>query len=432
MVDVISVHPGHYFTMVKLADGKIKGFGRNYSGELGYGNNNQYFYSAADKVPAVDVGNSGIISQVSSGGSHICILDSALFLSQVKCWGLNNMGQLGLGDINNRGNSLTTIPSKIEYVKNPAGITPIQIACGGSSTCILYNDNSVRCFGHGNSRGYSTTKDLTPDVIPGLDFGTNFIPKSITSGSAADHTCAISTNNNLKCWGSSNYGQCGNEDRSVEPGLYSGTMGDNLPIVNLGTSKTVKMVSVNKEHTCVILNTNELKCFGNNSFGQLGYENTINYGTTKGSLGDNLPVVNLGTGRIAIQVSCGYHTTCALLDNSGVKCWGFNYYGQLGLGDSINRGSSKGQMGNNLPYVHLTDLSYIKPVSIYAGSFQACVLFTNKRIKCWGYGAYGALGSGQLSNIGQSSSQMGDSLKFLNFVASTSLRSNIIEKLEDK
>jgi len=198
MVDVISVHPGHYFTMVKLADGKIKGFGRNYSGELGYGNNNQYFYSAADKVPAVDVGNSGIISQVSSGGSHICILDSALFLSQVKCWGLNNMGQLGLGDINNRGNSLTTIPSKIEYVKNPAGITPIQIACGGSSTCILYNDNSVRCFGHGNSRGYSTTKDLTPDLIPGLDFGTNFIPKSITSGSAADHTCAISTNNNLK------------------------------------------------------------------------------------------------------------------------------------------------------------------------------------------------------------------------------------------
>jgi alpha-tubulin suppressor-like RCC1 family protein len=70
-------------------------------------------------------------------------------------------------------------------------------------------------------------------------------------------------------------------------------------------------------------------------------------------MGDDLPVVDLGTGRTAKMISAGGEHTCALLDDDSVKCWGRNQYGQLGLGDTSNRGDGPGEMGDNLPVVDL-------------------------------------------------------------------------------
>jgi hypothetical protein len=70
-------------------------------------------------------------------------------------------------------------------------------------------------------------------------------------------------------------------------------------------------------------------------------------------MGDNLPAVNLGTGRTATAIfGCLFHT-CAILDNKSVKCWGYNGSGQLGLGDTNHRGDGPGEMGDNLPAVDL-------------------------------------------------------------------------------
>ena len=73
-------------------------------------------------------------------------------------------------------------------------------------------------------------------------------------------------------------------------------------------------------------------------------------------MGDALPAVNLGTGRTAKMIGAGDHHTCAVLDDDSVKCWGRNDYGQLGLGDTSNRGDGPGEMGDNLPIV---DLGYV-------------------------------------------------------------------------
>ena len=70
-------------------------------------------------------------------------------------------------------------------------------------------------------------------------------------------------------------------------------------------------------------------------------------------MGDNLPTVDLGTGRIALSLQAGYAHTCAILDNNLVKCWGANYISQLGLGDTANRGDEPNEMGDNLPVVQL-------------------------------------------------------------------------------
>ena len=70
-------------------------------------------------------------------------------------------------------------------------------------------------------------------------------------------------------------------------------------------------------------------------------------------MGDNLPAVDLGTGRVATAIStCGAHT-CAILDDTSVKCWGYNNNGQLGLGHKNNRGRFSSQMGDNLPTVDI-------------------------------------------------------------------------------
>src|SRR3546814_1119470 len=89
-------------------------------------------------------------------------------------------------------------------------------------------------------------------------------------------------------------------------------------------------------------------------------------------MGNNLPTVDLGTDRTAIAIAAGQYHTCVLLDGGEVKCWGFNGIGQLGLGDTSQRGDGPDEMGNNLLTVDLgTDRTAI---AIAAGQYQTCVL----------------------------------------------------------
>ena len=115
-------------------------------------------------------------------------------------------------------------------------------------------------------------------------------------------------------------------------------MGDALPAVDLGTGRTAKMISAGYAHTCAVLDDDSVKCWGRNNYGQLGFGDTSNRGDGPGEMGDNLDAVDLGTGRTAKMISAGDVHTCAVLDDDSVKCWGDNDYGQLGLGDTSNRG----------------------------------------------------------------------------------------------
>ena len=103
-----------------------------------------------------------------------------------------------------------------------------------------------------------------------------------------------------------------------------------------------------------ILDNGKVKCWGANNSGQLGLGDALNRGDNTGEMGNVLPYVNLGSGRTAKAIAAGTEFTCAILDNSTVKCWGFNQYGQLGLGDTSKRGDQPGEMGNNLVPVAFT------------------------------------------------------------------------------
>jgi hypothetical protein len=133
-------------------------------------------------------------------------------------------------------------------------------------------------------------------------------------------------------------------------------MGANLPSVDLGANWSVVEVAVGGGHTCARLENGAarvLKCWGFNRDGQLGLGDTDNRGDGGGEMGDSLPAVQLGTGRSAVALTLGPGRSCALLDDGSVKCWGGNSKGRLGLGDTSDRGDGGGEMGDSLPAVNL-------------------------------------------------------------------------------
>ena len=123
--------------------------------------------------------------------------------------------------------------------------------------------------------------------------------------------------------------------------------------VNLGSGRRAKTAVMGQSHTCALLADESVRCWGTG--GILGLGDGQARGDEPNEMGDNLPPVDLGPGRTAKILAAGDAHTCALLDDSRVKCWGYGSNGQLGLGDHglLSTGYGPGQMGDNLPAVNL-------------------------------------------------------------------------------
>ena len=113
---------------------------------------------------------------------------------------------------------------------------------------------------------------------------------------------------------------------------------------NSSSSGTTSIpINTGNGHSCAILDNGSVKCWGYNNYGQLGIDNTTNMGDNSSEM-TLLTGVNLGTGRTATAIAGGHGHTCALLDNSSVKCWGKNSEGQLGIDNSTDMGKTTGSM----------------------------------------------------------------------------------------
>jgi alpha-tubulin suppressor-like RCC1 family protein len=242
------------------------------------------------------------------------------------------------------------------------------------------------------------------DNLPAVNLGTGKTAVAISKGYY--HTCALLNNGSVKCWGYNDFGGLGLGDRYAR-GDGPNEMGDNLPAVNLGTGKTAVAISSGIDYTCALLNDGSVKCWGYNGYGQLGLGDTSHRGDGPNEMGDNLPAVNLGTGKTAVAIAGGFHHTCALLNDGSVKCWGYNGEGDLGLGDASSRGDGPNEMGDNLPAVNL---GTGKTAVAVTGSDHTCALLNDGSVKCWGYNGYGQLGLGDTSKRGDGPNEMGDNL----------------------
>ena len=133
----------------------------------------------------------------------------------------------------------------------------------------------------------------------------------------------------MKCWGLDSYGQLGDGGTSHQYNTQL-TAPSSTPI-DLGTGRTAVAVSAGAQHTCAILDNGDLKCWGRDYYGQLG-----DGGSNTNPTAPTSTAIDLGTGRTAVAVAAGWHHTCAILDNGDAKCWGFNHNGMLGDGSTTD------------------------------------------------------------------------------------------------
>ena len=215
----------------------------------------------------------------------------------------------------------------------------------------------------------------------------------------ANHSCVVLSGGSIKCWGKGGNGRLGQGGvDNIGDGVNE--MGSNLSAINLGTGRTATAVATGGMHTCALLDNSSIKCWGDNSLGQLGQGDTNNRGDGAGELGNSLMPIDLGSGRRAIAVVAGHSRSCALLDNYLVKCWGEGGSGQLGQGNTDNLGDSSGEMGDKLETIALG--AGRRVMDIVAGDYHTCVLLDNDRVKCWGDNSLGQLGQGNTDNLGDS------------------------------
>ncbi len=396
------------------ARGSLKCWGRNDNGQLGQGDTAARGDNAGEmgsKLLPVDLGPSALVTQVALGDRHSC---AVLGDRSLKCWGYNGTGELGLGDLDTRGDGPGEMGAALEAVKLPAARTAKEVAVGYEHTCAILDDDTVRCWGL-NSRGQLGAGDvrsrggIDADLGDGLkvvDLGTNRTAKHLAAG--GEHTCAILDNEEVKCWGSSSSGQLGYGDVNAR-GDGGGEMGQALNPVDLGPGRKARAIGAGTQHTCALLDDATVKCWGNASFGQCGTGDINSRGDGAGEMGAALKAIDLGQGHKAKGLGVGINHTCVVLDNEELRCFGAGSDGQLGPlpGGATSWGSTNNQMGSSLLSIDLGPGAKVRAVS--AAETQTCALLGNE-VKCFGKNAYGSLGQGDAKNRGKLPADMGAAL----------------------
>ena len=265
----------------------------------------------------------------------------------------------------------------------------VGIATGVASTCGLLVDGWVRCWGDNswnelglgeNTTDWSTTApyqiaDVNGDIGP-INFGPNAVVTSLAAGYY--HFCALLQDQSIRCWGANESNQLGlgnvNDQMSTTPA------GNGV----ISVSGSVAAVAAGGNNTCVLLNTGSVQCWGDNTYGQLGL-GIVDAGISKPT---EYGTVSLGGPATAISV--GVNLICALLESGNIRCWGQNQYGGCGIGATTGTNAAGGDNANigndELP-------SAVGPVplppgrtatAVTAGWGFACARLDNGAVQCWG------------------------------------------------
>ena len=400
-------------TCAILETGQLKCWGDNSVGQLGKGNTENLGDKPdqmGDNLQPVDLGIDRTVRSVSSSTGVTCaILDN----SHLKCWGGNSKGTLGQGHTNNIGDLPDQMGDNLRPIDLGTGKYALSVAVNGSNACAILNDSTLKCWGDGQAGQTGQGSAFWIGDEPG-QMGDNLSPIDLGTGRTAiqvsvggQHICALLDNGTVKCWGFTGLGQ--GVDTAI--GNLPGQMGDNLMPIDLGSEFKVTMIATGSSHSCALLSDGSVKCWGINSYGQLGLGNTNHVGEEPGQMGDNLPPIDLGLNKTAKKIFAGTFTTCALLNDGIAKCWGYLPTNPV-FSESIISGDEPNEMGDNL--IPLSFGSGKSVVDISITTSNICALLNDQSIKCWGKGSDGANGQENADFIPQKVDSLGENLAPIN------------------
>jgi alpha-tubulin suppressor-like RCC1 family protein len=306
----------------------------------------------------------GASGQITASDSHSCALTAQ---GGVRCWGANTWGQLGDG-------STVDHPMPVDVAGLTRGVRAVD--AGWGFTCAVTRQRGAACWGY-NLRGQlgdgTTVDHATPVDVAGLTSGV----EAVTAG--VFHACALTRRGAVSCWGLNHRGQLGD-----------GTTRDSAtPVPVVGLDSGVVAISAGYFHTCAVLRGGAVKCWGQNSAGELGDGTTVDRSIP-------VDVVGLSSGALAVSTASGSgdgvdaSSTCALVRDAHhrggrtgeVWCWGLNGHGQLGDGTTLDRPTPVPVAGSG------------GTSAIDVGGGFACALGARGAARCWGINFAGELGDG--------------------------------------
>lgn len=323
-------------------------------------------------------------------GIHTCVISDPGASGTAQCWGLNNEGQLGDGQA--CGSPSCTVPVNVCDVgaSVPCGsdvLTGIvSIAVGYEHSCAYMYNGGIECWGENNfgqlGDGTTTSRSTPVDVCQTYNSGTHQCDAVFSGASSVGagyvHTCAVK-DATARCWGRNSSGQLGD-----------GTTTDRLTPITVSLSNVTAVAGGGydgvypRSQTCALVqvtSNNAMYCWGNNTYGQLGDSTNTNRTSPVAVSGLSSGVTALGLG--------GLHS-CALNSSGGIKCWGYNNYGELGDGTNTTRNSPVDVSG-------LTSGA----ASVAGGYFHSCTRLSgtgDTTIKCWGHNGFAELGNGKTTD----------------------------------
>ena len=373
-LQLTAIDPGTFTTCGLADDGTAFCWGANASDALlGVGSPPDNCPGFADLggrtpcniTPTVVLGATTFAS-IGVGNGYACGLDAG---GAAHCWGVNNDGRLGTGD--------TIAASTPEAVTG--GLTFMALDAGGAHTCGLTTDGAAFCWGSNENGalggGASTDTCLTlftprteipcSDTPVAVGGGLTFTAIDVAEG--GQHTCAVTGDGTVYCWGRGAQGQLGSGGTTSDPRAVPG-------------GQTFETVSAGSDHTCALTTDGEAYCWGGNVDGQLG----------NGAVaGQDIPVAPtpVAGGIVFQSISAGSFYTCGLATDSAAHCWGKNGAQQLGSAAPNSTAPVPVFGGHTF-------------ASIGASWFHTCGFTTDEVAFCWGANEFGQLGTGTTGDRG--------------------------------
>lgn len=331
--------------------------------------------------------SSGIrVSSITAGYKHACAILSD---GNLRCWGNSSHGQLGLGvSGTNIGDGTGEMPPGNVPVLSAAeissGVSITQVTAGEYQTCALLSTGMVRCWGSALSAGtagsYGGGGGMPP---PDIEL---FSPAEITAGLRVEKlysdfygNCVLLNNNRVRCWGSNYGGILGIESTdAVQAADMPPANTEVLTPVERDNGLTITGLALNIDTSCALLSDGRVRCWGG-SYG----------GDTVGSMppADTAVVTpaEISGGLKVVQLDARDRQICALLSDGKVRCW---------------------SNGDSLPPANLSILTtaeesagyFVERVESGEDSYR-CVLISNGKVRCWGENDYGQAGIGSTSFV---------------------------------
>jgi len=283
------------------------------------------------------------IGTIAAGGRHSC----TLIAGKAYCWGGNDRGQLGDGELESR-DTPTPVVSDLEFT---------QLTTGYAHTCGIARGGEAYCWGadeRGQLGDATTTSRSAPVRVAG-----NQSYRVLRAGQY--HTCGLTTGGDVYCWGANGNGQLGD----------GGTSTRSSPVLATGGMRMVSL-SAGWSHTCALSADGSAYCWGANQSGQLG----------NGARADSRTPTLVSSALKFTSISAGNTHSCAVSEIGEAYCWGRNTFGQLGTGGTTDQ------------TVPTRVESSVRFASVTVGGVHSCGRTRGGQGWCWGRNTYGQLGDG--------------------------------------